>query len=86
LPFSTFSSHRILSPSHIPRRGHDLYFRRSLAAIEATLPDGREADRRPDGKGGYFIRLPHGVVDRLDAMREPDQTYNDLICRLRSTR
>jgi hypothetical protein len=35
----------------------------ALAAIEATLPDGREAERRPNGKGGYFITLPHGVVD-----------------------
>jgi hypothetical protein len=26
----------------------------ALAAIEATLPEGREADRRPDGKGGYL--------------------------------
>jgi hypothetical protein len=46
----------------------------ALAAIEATLPDGREAERRPDGKGGYFITLPHGVVDRLKAMRGPGAT------------
>jgi hypothetical protein len=36
---------------------------KALAAIAATLPDDREADRRPDGKGGYFITLPHGAVD-----------------------
>jgi hypothetical protein len=41
----------------------------ALAAIEATLPEGREADRRPDGKGGYFITLSHGVVDRLNYLR-----------------
>ena len=28
-------------------------------------PDGREADGRPDGKGGYLVTLPHGVLDRL---------------------
>jgi hypothetical protein len=39
----------------------------ALAAIEATLPDGREADRRPDGKGGYLVTLPRGVLDRLKA-------------------
>jgi hypothetical protein len=41
----------------------------ALAAIEATLPEGREADRRPDGKGGYIITLSHGVVDRLNYLR-----------------
>jgi len=41
----------------------------ALAAIAATLPDGREAERRPDGKGGYFITLPHDVVDRLRRQR-----------------
>jgi hypothetical protein len=38
----------------------------ALAAIASSLPDAREADRRPDGQGGYFITLPHGVVDRLN--------------------
>lgn len=42
----------------------------ALAAIAATLPDGREAERRPDGRGGYFITLPHGVVDRLGYLRD----------------
>ena len=54
----------------------------ALAAIAATLPDDREADRRPDGKGGYFITLPHGVVDRLNYPREPGQTYSDVILAL----
>jgi hypothetical protein len=43
----------------------------ALAAIEATLADGRAADRRPDGKAGYFATLPHGVLDRLKALRAP---------------
>ena len=54
----------------------------ALAAIAATLPDGREAERRPDGKGGYFITLPHGVVDRLSHLREAGQSYSDVILRL----
>jgi hypothetical protein len=41
----------------------------AIAAIAGTLPSERVADRRPDGKGGYFITLPHGVVDRLKALR-----------------
>jgi len=53
----------------------------ALAAIAATLPDGREAERRPDGRGGYFITLPHGVVDRLAYLREPGQSYSDVISR-----
>ena len=51
----------------------------ALAAVAATLPEGREAERRPDGKGGYFIALPHGVVDRLNYLREPGMSYSDVI-------
>jgi hypothetical protein len=43
----------------------------ALTAIAATLPDDREAERRPDGKGGYLVTLPHGVLDRLKAIRGP---------------
>jgi hypothetical protein len=39
----------------------------ALDAIEATLPKGREADCRPDGKGGYLITLPHGGDRPADA-------------------
>ena len=54
----------------------------ALDAIEATLPDGREADRRSDGKGGYFVTLPHAAVDRLKALRGPGESYSDVILRL----
>jgi hypothetical protein len=54
----------------------------AFTAIAATLPDDREADRRRDGKGGYFITLPHGVVDRLNYLREPSQSFSDVILRL----
>ena len=37
-----------------------------LAAIATTL---REAQRRPDGKGGCLITLPRNVPDRLKALR-----------------
>jgi len=36
----------------------------------------------PDGKDGYFITLPHGVVDRLNHMLEPGQSYSDVILAL----
>ncbi len=52
------------------------------AAIATTSPDGRAADHRPDGKGGYFTTLPQGVVDRLNDLREPGQSYSEVILRL----
>ena len=54
----------------------------AFAAIEATLAKGSKADARPDGKGGYLIVLPHAVLDRLNAMRGPGESYCDVILRL----
>ena len=54
----------------------------ALDPMAVSLPDGREADRRPDGKGGYFITLPHGVVDQLNYLRGPGQSYGDVIIRV----
>jgi hypothetical protein len=34
----------------------------ALNAIEATLREDREPERRPDGKGGYFLTLPRDVL------------------------
>jgi hypothetical protein len=48
----------------------------ALDANKATLPDGREAERRPDGKGRYFITLPHGVPNRLNYLRGPGESYS----------
>jgi hypothetical protein len=56
----------------------------ALAAIAATLPDTREADEHPDGKGGYLIVLPHAVLDRLKALRGHGDSYSDAIVRLAS--
>ena len=33
------------------------------------------AEARPDGKGGYLITLPHGVIDRLGVMRGRGESY-----------
>jgi hypothetical protein len=46
------------------------------------LPEDREAERRPDGKGGYLVTLPHGVLDRLKALRGPGESYSDVILQL----
>jgi hypothetical protein len=46
------------------------------------LPDNREADCRPDGKGGYFITLHHDVLNKLNYVRGPGQSYSDVILEL----
>jgi hypothetical protein len=33
-------------------------------------------------KGGYLITLPRGVVDRLNYLREPGQSYSDVVLAL----
>jgi hypothetical protein len=57
----------------------------ALDAIEATLPENREADRRPDGKGAYFVTLRRDVIDKLNYLRGPGESYSDVILRLAKT-
>jgi hypothetical protein len=57
-------------------------FASALAAIEATLADDREAEHRPDGKGAYFVTLPRDVLDKLNYLRAPGESYSDLIIRV----
>jgi hypothetical protein len=54
----------------------------AVAAIAATLPDGSEAESRPDDKGGYLVTLPRGVLDRLKAMRGRGESYSAVILRV----
>jgi hypothetical protein len=54
----------------------------AFAAIAATLSQDREADRRPDGKSGFRITLPHDVLNKLNYVREIGETYSDVILRL----
>ena len=54
----------------------------ALSAIAATLPEGREADRRPDGKCGYSVTLPCAMLNRLKSLRGPGESYSDVILRL----
>lgn len=53
----------------------------ALAAIASTLPNDRQADRRPDGNGGFLITLPHGLANRLKVLRYPGESYSDVILR-----
>jgi len=54
----------------------------ALCAIAAPLPEGREADRRPDGKGGYSVTLPRAMLDRLKSLRGPVESYSNVILRV----
>jgi hypothetical protein len=46
------------------------------------LPDNREAERRPDGKGAYFVTLPHDVLHKLNYLRESGESYSDVILKM----
>ena len=54
----------------------------ALVAIAATLPDNREAERRPDGNGSFLVPLDHRLLDRLKAMGGPGESYSYVIVRL----
>jgi hypothetical protein len=58
----------------------------AFAAIEATLPKGSKAKIRPDGRGGYLVTLPNGVLDRLHSLRGSGESYSDVILRLSASR
>ena len=53
----------------------------ALAAIAATLPDDREAKRRPDGKGAYFVTLRRDVLDKLNYLRGSGESCSGVIIR-----
>jgi hypothetical protein len=46
---------------------------------QRPCPRSRTPETRLDGKGDY---LPHGVLDRLKALRGPAESYSDVILRL----
>lgn len=54
----------------------------AFAVIVATLPKGCKAELRPDSNGGYQVTLPNGILDRLESMRGPGQSYSDVILAL----
>jgi hypothetical protein len=60
-------------PSSLPYQwpGHDLDSAEALAAIATTLTKDLEAERRTDGKGGYFITMPHNVLNTLNYLAAP---------------
>jgi hypothetical protein len=56
------------------------------AAIEAAFPGDWSAEIRPDGKDGYLLTLPDGMIDLMKGLRGPDETYSDVLLRLAKAR
>ena len=55
----------------------------AFKAITATLPLGSVAyETEPNQRGKRLVWLQTAVVDRLMAMREPSESYSDVILRL----
>jgi hypothetical protein len=52
------------------------------AAIEAAFPGDWRNEIRPDGKGGYLLTLPEGMIDLPEAIRTRRESYSDVILRL----
>ena len=55
---------------------------RAYAAIAATLPAGSAAEQEIAPDGEYLVWLPRPVVNRLRVLREPEETFSDVILRL----
>jgi hypothetical protein len=51
----------------------------AFAAIEATLSKGTKG---PDRNGGLFLTLPHDVLNKLKALRDPGESYSDVNLRI----
>ena len=58
----------------------------SLVAIAKSFPMGWRAEGSLDGKGGYLLMLPRGVADLLRAIRQPGESFSDVILRVASHR
>ena len=72
------------------QRGHwpiysvdrDLNHPADRQAIKASLLGTADATPRPGHDGLIRIWLDHKFVDRLSQMRDPDESYSDVILRL----
>jgi hypothetical protein len=55
----------------------------AYAAIAASLPSGTVGVEPQRGENGdYFVWLAPIVVDKLKALRGPDESYSDVILRV----
>jgi hypothetical protein len=58
----------------------------AFEAIRATLPSSVGVEQKRAANGDYHIWLDPRYVDRLRALRGPDESYSDVIFDWRSAR
>lgn len=51
-------------------------------AIKAAVPGDWSGEVRTDGKDGYLLTLPDGMIDLLKGLRGPGETYSDVFLQL----
>ena len=54
----------------------------AFAIIVSTLPDGYKLELSPDGDGGLVRTLPNGILDQLEVLRGPSETWSDVLIRV----
>jgi hypothetical protein len=52
------------------------------AAIDGAFPGDWRNEIRLDGKGGYLLTLPEGMIALLEAIRGAGESYSDTIIRI----
>jgi hypothetical protein len=55
---------------------------KAYAVIAPTLPAGSVAEKEIDPSLEYRVWLPREIVTRLKALRNPGETFSDVILRL----
>jgi hypothetical protein len=58
----------------------------AFVAIAKSFPMGWRAEGRLDGKGGYLLVLPRGVAELLRAIRQPGESFSEVILRVAADR
>jgi hypothetical protein len=58
----------------------------AFVAIAKGFPMGWHAEGRLDGKGGYLLVLPRGVAELLRALRQPGESFSEVILRVAADR
>ena len=58
----------------------------AFVAVAQRFPMGWRAEGGLDGKGEYLLVLPRGVADLLRAIRQPGESFSDVILRVASDR
>ena len=80
-PLSLTSYRSILGAGALSRMIGITISGKAYAAIAMTLPAG-SGERETTPNSEYLVWLPRAVVEKLRALREPGETFSDVILRL----